>query len=619
MTRTELAEKETCAQVVLTTETMTLTTETPKEGLTMTIEDAKKAKRRPTREQKARWKTNALMRKYDDETKGTALRVYTEALDYGKVKVEATLDHAEEAVRNYLWGDWTFDDLWDLAREFGVKPRGFHDNSWDMGEGYDGQIIDRLSDIISKIGFRLREEEGLAEKQAEASEAEASGSGEKTETTKEEKPMKKVTVKELRAEARELGIKGYMRMTKGELKEALLIAEVEYAARDGESMKQTTIEELRSEAKEIGVVGYKRMTRVELVKRLSDLRKHFHSELEEKAEESETQKACDGSLAEEDEDSPVSLEKYYEEKMRKDFNEFEKRLYGNESEIAESAETSKDEATMTVRPKGRKVSPEVALASIETLNEESDIRAVLKDCTTKQIREICERLVGVKYCIERIVPRKAELIESSLSLILSDKERDAFDRKTVEEKANYLMERTRKAYQDWQNPDIDLLRHCGLCELIEIALRIGLKADQQDMKLPLEQEVMHGINRKLYEQRKHSRDASEKRLDWEGVSKTIEELKSEDIDDRESHLKSLTRPELEQIASEMGVSYRDGMTTPQLQRQIKMELDEEGYREQLKKWHELIEEVHQEEGKQQVSNRGYGAKREKEGSDSKVA
>lgn len=197
MTRTELAEKETSAQVVGRTETMTARTDNAKEEATMTIEKAKKAKRRPTREQKARWKTNALMRKYDDETKATALRVYTEALDYGKVKVEATLDHAEDAVRDYLCGDWTFDDLWDLAREFGVKPRGFHDNSWDMGEGYDGQIIDRLSDIISKIGFRLREEEGLAEKQAEASEAEASGSGEKTETTKEETKMKQVTLKEI--------------------------------------------------------------------------------------------------------------------------------------------------------------------------------------------------------------------------------------------------------------------------------------------------------------------------------------------------------------------------------------------------------------------------------------
>jgi hypothetical protein len=385
MTRTELAEKETSAQVVGRTETMTLTTETPKEGLTMTIEDAKKAKRRPTREQKARWKTNALMRKYDDETKTTALRVYTEALDYGKVKVEATLDQTEEAVRNYLCGDWTFDDLWDLAREFGVKPRGFHDNSWDMGEGYDGQIIDRLSDIISKIGFRLREEEGLAEKQAEASEAEASGSGEKTETTKEEKPMKKVTVKELRAEARELGIKGYSRMTKAELKETLLMAEVEYAARDGESMKQTTIEELRTEAKEFGVVGYKRMTRVELVKRLSDLRKMFPSELEEKADEAETQKTCDESLAR------------YEE-VRSAYKEY----YDAQGDYVES-----DPADEGLKDKADKAYSRYLKALSEYRSGEMSER----EETVRRIRDICETTY---WPLERLLAKGIDwLIEIS--------------------------------------------------------------------------------------------------------------------------------------------------------------------------------------------------------------
>ena len=195
MTRRTVTENETCAQVVVA-ETMPATTDKSKEETTMTVENKKRAKRRPTREQKARWKTNALMKKYDDETKATALRVYTEALDYGEVKGEATLDQAEEYVRDYLWGDWTFDDIWDLAREFGVKPRGFHDNSWDMGEGYDGEIIDRLSDIISKIGSRLRESELSSEKTSESSDPDPSGLGEKTETTKEETTMT-VTKKEV--------------------------------------------------------------------------------------------------------------------------------------------------------------------------------------------------------------------------------------------------------------------------------------------------------------------------------------------------------------------------------------------------------------------------------------
>ena len=174
----------------------------------MTVEETERAKKRPTKEQKERWKTNALMKKYDEETKRTALRVYLEAIENEKAQERDYPMQKDEKVRDYLLGDWTFDDIWDLAREFGVKPRGFHDNSWDMGEGYDGEIIDRLSDIISRIGERLTTE-----------------SQEATDNLKEASRKKKVTVKELREQAKAAGIKGYSRMTKSELEVAIKKAE----------------------------------------------------------------------------------------------------------------------------------------------------------------------------------------------------------------------------------------------------------------------------------------------------------------------------------------------------------------------------------------------------------
>lgn len=272
------------------------------------------------------------------------------------------------------------------------------------------------------------------------------------------------------------------------------------------------------------------------------------------------------------------------------------------TETAESAETLKEEATMTPRPSRIKVSTEVAIATIQTMSEESDIRAVLRDCTMNQIREISEKLVGRIYCSDLVAPRKAELIEGCVALILCDKERQAFEMKTGEEKARYLMSRTRMPLRDWQTQDIDLVRRSGLCEQIEIAIRMGLRPDQLGGKQNVEVELTRMINRELYRMRRQSRGVAEASINWEAIERMIVSLKVEDIEDREKHMKSLTRSELEQIASEIGVSYRDGMTTAQLQRQIRTELDEQGYRDQLKKWHELVKEVQREEAEQRGSN-----------------
>ena len=205
------------------------------------------------------------------------------------------------------------------------------------------------------------------------------------EKIKEAKTMKKVTMKELRAEARELGLKGYSGMRKAELEVAVIKAEVEYAARDGESMKQTTIEELRTEAKEFGVVGYKRMTRVELVKRLSDLRKMFPSELEEKADEAETQKTCDESLAR------------YEE-VRSAYKEY----YDAQGDYVES-----DPADEGLKDKADKAYSRYLKALSEYRSGEMSER----EETVRRIRDICETTY---WPLERLLAKGIDwLIEIS--------------------------------------------------------------------------------------------------------------------------------------------------------------------------------------------------------------
>jgi hypothetical protein len=101
-------------------------------------------------------------------------------------------------------------------------------------------------------------------------------------------------------------------------------------SKEATTMKKVTVNELRAQAKAAGIKGYSRMTKAEL----------------EAALELEAilgNRTLTDNIDEEDENCRVSLEQYYEEKMRKDFNEFVKRLYGKESEITESPEAERKE------------------------------------------------------------------------------------------------------------------------------------------------------------------------------------------------------------------------------------------------------------------------------------
>ena len=151
-------------------------------------------------------------------------------------------------------------------------------------EGLTGKYVNlygkRKATLIKEI--LTKQEEVLRDARTESK---TETTTETTDKSKEETTMKKVTVKELRAQAKAAGIKGYSRMTKAELEAAL-----EFEA----------------------ILGNRTLT---------------------------------DNIDEEDENRRVSLEQYYEEKMRRDFNEFVKRLYGNDSEIEESADESKDAKT----------------------------------------------------------------------------------------------------------------------------------------------------------------------------------------------------------------------------------------------------------------------------------
>ena len=129
-------------------------------------------------------------------------------------------------------------------------------------------------------------------------------------------------------------------------------------------MAGLTVKELRAEARELGIKGYRRMTRVELVKRLSDLRKLFRSELEEKAEECETQKTCDGSLVD------------YEE-VRRAYKEY----YDAQGDYIES-----DPADEELKDKADKA----YVLYLEALSEYSNGEMPERDEAEGLIREICE-------------------------------------------------------------------------------------------------------------------------------------------------------------------------------------------------------------------------------------
>ena len=66
--------------------------------------------------------------------------------------------------------------------------------------------------------------------------------------------MARITVKELRAEARELGIRGYSLMKKAELEDAVRKAEAKYVVEEA-PLRKLTLKELRAEAREFEVIG----------------------------------------------------------------------------------------------------------------------------------------------------------------------------------------------------------------------------------------------------------------------------------------------------------------------------------------------------------------------------
>ena len=186
---------------------------------------------------------------------------------------------------------------------------------------------------------------------------------------KEEIRMKKVTVKELREQAKAAGIKGYSRMTKADLEAALenhALTEsikAEYFRIEQKQLAEEVIDELRSadtssektrileEADYFTLEGIAIKLGMTLPQMPDEdvLRERliavFVKPEATKTSTGLTVKEIREQADEEDENRRVSLEEYYEEKMRRDLNEFVKRLYGNDSEIEESADESKDAKT----------------------------------------------------------------------------------------------------------------------------------------------------------------------------------------------------------------------------------------------------------------------------------
>ena len=191
------------------------------------------------------------------------------------------------------------------------------------------------------------------------------------ETSKEETAMTRttMTVKELRAAAKAAGIKGYSRMTKADLEAALenhALTEsikAEYFRIEQKKLAEEVIDELRSaetssekkrileEADNFTLEGIA----IELGMTLPQMSDEdgLRERLIAVFVKPEATKTSGGireneileNSDEADENRRVSLEEYYEEKMRRDLNEFVKRLYGNDSEIEESADESKDAKT----------------------------------------------------------------------------------------------------------------------------------------------------------------------------------------------------------------------------------------------------------------------------------
>ena len=295
-------------------------------------------------------------------------------------------------------------------------------------EGLTGKYVNlygkRKATLIKEI--LTKQEEVLRDARTESK---TETTTETTDKSKEATTMKKVTVKELRAQAKAAGLKGYSRMTKAELEAALgkqtltetveeetTMKQVEYIRTEQRKLAQEVIERLKAAesssektrileeanyftlggiALEVGMTVPQMPDESGLRERLIAVFVNPESD-EARTESTETELLEQAD--EDDENRPVSMEKYYEEKMRRDFNEFEKRLYGNESEMTETADESDDAKTET-RNEARIVLSEIRSES-DARKREEKLRSITD---SQELEEVARELCGADYVRELLI------------------------------------------------------------------------------------------------------------------------------------------------------------------------------------------------------------------------
>ena len=251
------------------------------------------------------------------------------------------------------------------------------------------------------------------------------------DNSKEESTMKKVTVKELREQAKTAGIKGYSRMKKAELEAALENQTLSEKVEEETTMKQA--EYCRTEQRKIAIEVIETLRAAETSsekKRILEEADYFTLEgiaiklgmtLPQMPEEDGLRERLIAVFVkpesdEEDESNPVSLEKHYDAKMRKDFNDFVKRLYGNESEEKVEAQmqivkSESDDARTKERKDARTVLSDIRSES-DTRKREEMLRSITD---SKDVEAIAKELYGADYVRELLIRelcQKEERVEA---------------------------------------------------------------------------------------------------------------------------------------------------------------------------------------------------------------